>query len=199
LDDAITSCLSERAAADIEQWRKYARENEGRADLAAARIEELEAERDAALLARYEDRVRRFPMESRYQAELGALYLAAARFDEALRCYQSARRNPAFNLSAGVGAGRSLAGKGLHDLAEREFLDCLALTSARSRERLAVLYELAALYQVLGREEESFGQLKDIYAIDASYRDVGSRLDEYVRIRDASEVPGAANDSEDAI
>ena len=199
LDDAITSCLSERAAADIEQWRKYARENEGRADLAAARIEELEAERDAALLARYENRVRRFPMESRYQAELGALYLAAARFDEALRCYQSARRNPASNLSAGVGVGRSLAGKGLHDLAEREFLDCLALTSARSRERLAVLYELAALYQVLGREEESFGQLKDIYAIDASYRDVGSRLDEYVRIRDAAGVPGAANDSENAI
>jgi tetratricopeptide (TPR) repeat protein len=138
-------------------------------------------------------------MESRYQAELGALYLAAARFDEALRCYQSARRNPASNLSAGVGVGRSLAGKGLHDLAEREFLDCLALTSARSRERLVVLYELAALYQVLGREEESFGQLKDIYAIDASYRDVGSRLDEYVRIRDAAGVPGVANDSENAI
>ena len=199
LDDAITSCLSERAAADIEQWRKYARENEGRAGLASARIEELEAERDAALLARYEDRVRRFPLESRYQVELGGLYLAAERFDEALRCYQSARRNPALNLGAGVGAGRSLAGKGLHDLAEREFLDCLALSPPRGRERLAILYELATLYQALGREEESFGQLKEIYAIDASYRDVGSRLDEYVRLRDATGAPSAANDNENAI
>ena len=106
---ALGSLLSSR-------WRRYARENGPRAALATERIRELERERDESLLVRYESRICRFPLEARYQAELADAYLALGRFDEALRGYQAARRSPAFNLRAGVGAARSLAGKGLADL-----------------------------------------------------------------------------------
>lgn len=185
IEDAIVACLHERADGDIERWQRYARENPERAELAAERIRELESTRDEGLLARYEFRVKRFPLEARYQAELADAYLEFGRFDEALRAYQAARRNPSFNLRAGIGAARSMAGKGLADLAEREFLACLGLVSGRNDPaRLEILYDLYRLYAGQERQEDSVRQLKEIYALNASYRDVSARLDEYVRQRD---------------
>jgi len=197
LEDDIMACLRARAEAEIERWRRYARENGPRAALATERIRELERERDESLLVRYESRICRFPLEARYQAELADAYLALGRFDEALRGYQAARRSPAFNLRAGVGAARSLAGKGLADLAEREFLGSLALAPGRTDSaRLEILYDLHLLYAAQGRWEESLQQLKEIYAVNASYRDVGTLLDEYVRRRDATASPKPGNEGE---
>lgn len=199
LEDDIVACLRARADAEIERWRRYARENGPRAALAAERIRELERERDESLLVRYESRICRFPLEARYQAELADTYLALGRFDEALRGYQSARRNPAFNLRAGIGAARSFAGKGLADLAEREFLGSLALVPGRTDSaRLEILYELHLLYAAQGRREESLRQLKEIYAVNASYQDVGRLLDEYVRRRDAADSPASDDEGEKA-
>jgi tetratricopeptide (TPR) repeat protein len=142
------------------------------------------------LLARFEERVKRFPMDARYQAELGDVYLGLERFDEALRCYQAARRSPAHAFRAGLGAGRTLLGKGLHDLAEREFRACLELVPKRTDERrLEVLYDLFRLCLQRDQEEEATSYLKEIYAIDASYRDVGALLDAHVRERDSQAAP----------
>jgi tetratricopeptide (TPR) repeat protein len=197
LDDAITACLRAMAEAEILRWRKYARENEGRAHLAEERIRQIEEKRDASLLVRFEQRVKRFPLDSRYQAELGDVYLGLQRFDEALRCYQAARRSPAHTFRAGLGAGRSLLGKGLHDLAEREFHACLELVPKRDDERrLEVLYELFRLCQGRGQEDDALAYLKEIYAVDASYRDVGPLLDEHVRQRDAEGTPKQSADGE---
>ncbi len=197
IESEIVACLNERAAGDIERWQRYARENPDRADMAAERIRELEQTRDEGLLARYESRVQRFPLEALYQAELADTYLGLGRFDDALRAYQAARRNPSFNLRAGVGAARSMAGKGLADLAEREFLACLALVTGRNDPtRLEILYDLHLLYAGQERQEESVRQLKEIYAQNASYRDVSARLDEYVRQRDAAPPANPANSGE---
>ena len=198
LDEAIAACLRDRAEQDIRKWRDYSLANPAQSELAAARVSVLEDERDAALLRHYEERGKRFPLEARYQSELGRLHFAAGRFDEALRGYQAARRNPSFHLAAGIGAARCLAAKGLLDLAEREFMECLSLAPARSRERLAVLYELAALFEGCGRGEEAFAQLKEIYASDASYRDVGDRIDAYVRRQDAARGAGQSPERENA-
>jgi tetratricopeptide (TPR) repeat protein len=126
---------------------------------------------------------------------LGDLYLPAGRLDEALRCYQAARRGAAHAFAAGLGAGKCLAGKGLYDLAEKEFRNCLEKVSGRTDpRRLRVLYELFLLSKAMGKPEDGVPHLKEIYAVDAAYLDVGALLDEYVRQRDATPPPqlGAA-------
>jgi hypothetical protein len=61
---------------------------------------------------------------------------------------------------------------------------------------LDVLYELSSLYQMRDDADEAISYLKEIYAIDASYRDVGTLLDEYVRQRDGAGTAVEAPDGE---
>jgi hypothetical protein len=46
------------------------------------------------------------------------------------------------------------------------------------RERLGIIYDLAVLYERLGQQDEYIRRLKEVYAVDVSFRDVAQRLEQ---------------------
>ncbi len=146
----------------------------------------LKNELDAALknehaikLANAKEMVERYPNDFNYRYTLGSLYLADGVLDEAIKQLQVAQRSPKVRLQSLLGLGRAFFLGGKFDLAVEQLLTAKNEAKIMNDAKKEIIYELATVYEKMGKGDLAFAEYKEIYTIDASYKDVSAKVDFY--------------------
>jgi tetratricopeptide (TPR) repeat protein len=178
IDDAITDVHRARFADAIEQWQAFARTHPEKAEEAETNIVALRKQKDDIVFDRMLQRVRRYPNDAGYRFELGMLYWQRNELDHALQELQLSQRSPQYRRRALACMGRCMVKKGLPDLAVEQFNAALDGMEKNDPDRKECLYDLALIYEQRGQRDQLLTCLREIYAMDVNFRDVGARLQE---------------------
>ncbi|HVV73129.1 MAG TPA: hypothetical protein VHI52_16770 [Verrucomicrobiae bacterium] len=147
----------------------------------ADRLAELQAEKQAYLLAECQKRLERFPTDLQIRFEMGQLYFQSNKFSEAIQEFQKAMNNPhrkvaAMNLLAQCFMKRRPP---MYDLAARRLQDAIREKTAMDEEKKELIYNLATAFEAMGKKDEAIEQLKLIYEVDSGYKDVSAKVDRF--------------------
>jgi tetratricopeptide (TPR) repeat protein len=177
LADDLTVAYRGQADAAVATWKQCAREHPDRAAEAEREASAAIQERDRLLLELQRGQAARHPRDSRRRLELAEMLLARGEWSEALEHFAAARNHPNLKWRALAGMGRCQLNQGVAAEAVvslRQALD--AGVTGPLRDRLAVMYDLAIACERTGRVEEANALLKDIFAQDRTFKDVGERI-----------------------
>jgi tetratricopeptide (TPR) repeat protein len=145
----------------------------------AEKIKQLEAERDAFLLADCEQRVEKYPNDLVIRFDLGKLYFQTGKISEAIKEFQKAQNNPNKRIQALSYLGQCFAQLGMNDMAARSLQNAIKEKIAFDDEKKEMIYALAVVLEKMGKKEESMDQYKQIYEVDAGYKDVAKKVEDY--------------------
>lgn len=145
----------------------------------AAQIAQLKSERAAFQLEEVKRRSDRYPTDMQIKFELGQLYYAAGKFNEAMAEFQKAQSNPQRRLQAMAYFGQCLAAKGMNDMAARKIQEALKEKPSFDDEKKELLYMLGCVLEKMGKKEEAIEPFKQIYENDMGYKDVSAKVDAY--------------------
>jgi tetratricopeptide (TPR) repeat protein len=67
----------------------------------------------------------------------------------------------------------------MYDLAARTFQNAIKEKPVFDTEKKELVYNLGSVLETMGKKEEAIEQFKLIFEIDASYKDVGKKVDDY--------------------
>lgn len=146
---------------------------------AAEAIGRLKTEKRDFLVEDCRRRLERYPNDLQVRFELGQLYFEAGRLSDAIQEFQKAQNHPNKRLAALYHLGQCFARRGMHDLAVRTFQNALREKSAFDDEKKDLIYALGCSLERMGRREEAIEQLKLIYEVDITFRDVSAKVDAY--------------------
>jgi tetratricopeptide (TPR) repeat protein len=139
----------------------------------------LHAEKDAYLLAECQTRAERFPTDLQIRFELGQLYFKAGKVSEAIGELQRAQSNPQRRIAALNLLAQCFMKRRMYDLATRQLLNALKEKPVFDDEKKELIYNLASVYEAMGKKDEMIKQLELIYEVDISYRDVAAKVDQF--------------------
>jgi tetratricopeptide (TPR) repeat protein len=172
LDLAVAETIIRRFNHEIEQLDPAA------PDYAEQRAK-IEKERQEFQIIETKQRADRFPTDLAIRFELGELYFAAGRIDEAIGELQKARNNPNRRIPAMKLLGQCYAAKNIHDLAAQTLRNAIREKPVIDDEWKELRYVLGGVLEKLGKPAEAFEEFKQIYAEDIGYKDVAARVDAY--------------------
>jgi tetratricopeptide (TPR) repeat protein len=167
----------EAAIQSREEWLAAA--GDGHEESARVR-EELEAlikQKNESLLDEARKRVERNPTDLLFRFELGEQLMANEQFTEAIPELQKARGNPNVRLRAMSQLGKCYVGKGMLDLAVKQFSDASSEIVGMDATKKDILYQLGRLYDRMNQPEKALACYKQIYEVDYSYEDVAQRVE----------------------
>jgi tetratricopeptide (TPR) repeat protein len=179
LDEAITRVMMAQCDDAIAQWQAYGEQDPEQKAEADQKVAEIQAQKAGTLFQRYKERVDRYPNDTMYRFQLGELHYQRGEYDEALKQLQIAQRNPQLRKRAGAGMGKCMIEKGLLDMAIETFTAALGDTQHIDGESKDILYNLALVYESSGKDKDALECLKQIFAVDVNYRDVGTRIESF--------------------
>ncbi|OGV78537.1 MAG: hypothetical protein A3K19_17945 [Lentisphaerae bacterium RIFOXYB12_FULL_65_16] len=179
MDEAITRVMMAQCDDAIAQWQAYGEQDPDKKPEADQKVAEIQEQKNATLYQRYKERVDRYPNDTMYRFQLGDLHFQRGEFDDALKQLQVAQRNPQLRKRAGAGMGKCFVAKGLPDLAIETFTTALGDSQHVDGESKDILYNLAVVYEAQGNDNEALNCLKQIFAVDVNFRDVGSRIEAF--------------------
>ena len=130
-------------------------------------------------LANAKEMVERYPNDFNYRFVLGSIYLEDGVLDEAIKQLQIAQRNPKVRLQALLGLGRAFFRGGTFDLAVEQLSTAKTESKIMNDAKKEIIYELASVYEKMGKKDLAFAEYKEIYTADASYKDVSAKVDFY--------------------
>ncbi|MEI8233622.1 MAG: tetratricopeptide repeat protein [Verrucomicrobiota bacterium] len=166
--------------AAIESRREWlASAGEGHEDAPRVR-EELDAlvkQKNASMLEEARKRVERNPTDLLFRFELGEQLMENREFTEAIPELQKARNNPNVRLRAMSLLGRCYVGKGMLDLAAKQFSDAASEIMAMDSTKKDILYQLGRLHEQMGHKDQALACFKQIYEVDYGYEDVAQRVE----------------------
>lgn len=142
-----------------------------------ARIAEIRRERSAVVIAEAKGRVDRNPTDKALRYDLGQAYFNAAMYTEAIPELQQAKSNPHIRIKSILMLGRCFERKNMNDLAENALSEAARELTIMDNTKKEVLYELAMVYEKMGKKEQYLECLKEIYNNDYGYRDVAQRVE----------------------
>lgn len=160
-----------------EEWLAAA--GDGHEESARVR-EELEAlikQKNDSLLDEARKRVERNPTDLQFRFELGEQLMAGGQFTEAIPELQKARNNPNVRLRAMNLLGKCYVGKGMHDLAAKQFVDAASEILSMDATKKDILYQLGCLYEKMNQPAKALDCFKQIYEVDYGYEDVAQRVE----------------------
>jgi tetratricopeptide (TPR) repeat protein len=177
IDEARAAVFQARYDQAVAGWRELLQTQPERAPEARERLAALDRERDDVRVGQLTRRVERHPHDSRSRFDLGELLVARAEWGRALEQFEAAKNHPNLLARTYAHLGTCLAALGRAEEAVAHFQQSLEVGQARpNRDRLTVMYDLALAYEALGRAAEANRVFKDIYAQEATFRDVSERL-----------------------
>jgi tetratricopeptide (TPR) repeat protein len=141
-------------------------------------LEILKQRKAASLIDEAQRRVERNPTDLQLRFELGERLLAAGNFNDAVPELQKARQNPNTRLRAMSLLGRCFVLKGMADMAANQFVSAASEMTAMDSVKKETLYDLAMVYEKMGKKEDYLKCLKDIIEVDYSYRDAAQRVEQ---------------------
>lgn len=141
-------------------------------------LETLKLQKGSSMIDEAKRRVERNPTDLQLRFELGERLLAAGNFNDAVPELQKARQNPNTRLRAMSLLGRCFVLKGMQDMAASQFVAAASEMTAMDAVKKDTLYELAMVYEKMGKREEYLKCLKDIIEVDYGYRDAAQRVEQ---------------------
>ncbi len=145
----------------------------------AERSAQLQTEKLAFQVAECQKRVEKYPTDMAIRYEMGVLYFQTGKIGEAIQEFQKAQNNPHKRLAAMNYLAQCFAKGKKFDLAARTLQNAIKEKLVFDDEKKELIYNLAAVLESMNNKSEAFEQLKLIYEVDSSYRDIGPRVDAY--------------------
>ena len=167
IDKAFADACEARFNHQIEQLSSGSEEREA-----------LAKERDEFLLQNCRDRVDRYPTMPEIRYELGERLFHEGEVNEAIQAFQRAQNSPKHKLESLNYLGQCFMRRGLYDMALSQFEKALAGKGVFDEQKKNLVYNLASVYDELGRQEEAQGHFKSIYEVDIGFKDVAQKVEE---------------------
>jgi tetratricopeptide (TPR) repeat protein len=142
-----------------------------------AQLEGLRIERAKILLEEAKNRVERNPTDLILRYELGEIYVNVGQYKEAVAELQKARNNPSVELRAMNLLGRCYTERGMFDLAAETLSTAASKLYQMDSVKKDIVYNLGLVYEKMGQMDKYIDCMKQIYGVDAGYRDVETRVE----------------------
>lgn len=140
-----------------------------------------EAEKAQFVLADLEDRVHRYPNDLRLRYDWGAALFQAGRINDSIQQFQAAQRSPKHRTRALYHLALCFKDKNQYDLAAQQLTAAAADLVTMDATKKDILYELGALHELMGNQEEALRFFKEIYQADIGFRDVSAKVEQMYR------------------
>jgi tetratricopeptide (TPR) repeat protein len=108
--------------------------------------------------------------------DLGMSYREMGLFEHAVLSFRTAARSSAFRVRASEMIGRCMLDQGDFDSAAAQLLETLGLPELSPGAAIDIHYQLGLALEAGGRLDEALGQFEQIYAAEANYPGVASKI-----------------------
>jgi len=160
----------------IEQLDKNAEDYQGRKVA-------IEKEIRIFQLENCRKRAEKYPSDMDIRFELGVSCFEAEQYDEAVQAFQRTQTNSHYKHRSQGYLGQCFAIREMYELAERSLLAAIDENKGFNDFRKEIAYNLASVYEKMGRNDEAFERYQEVYEHDVGYRDVSSKVDNYYTIK----------------
>ena len=170
--------LTEQRMQSAIEDAKIAVKNNPEDAAAKAALEKGLAEQNEFLLVELERRVAAHPTDFQLKARFGMLLFKNQRWDDAIKQFQAARKDPKYATDSTANIGRCFSSKGVYSLAIKELESAKSTITDQDNDRWkGITYDLADAYEKNGNKEQALALFEEIMSVDISYRDVSQRAD----------------------
>jgi tetratricopeptide (TPR) repeat protein len=145
----------------------------------ADEVAKLQAEKLDFQVAECQQRVEKYPTDLAIRFEMGVLYFQAGKINEALAEFQKAQNNPHKRIAAMGYLAQCFAQKKMFDSAVRTLQNVIKEKPVFDDEKKELVYNLGSVLESMGKKAEANEQFLLIYEMDASYKDVGAKVDAF--------------------
>jgi len=145
----------------------------------AEQVAKIQAEKLAFQLAECQKRVEKFPTDLAIRYEMGVLYFQAEKINEAMAEFQKARSHAHKRLAAMGYLAQCYGRKKMFDMAARTLQEAIKEKPVFDDEKKEMIYNLGSMLESMGKKAEAIEQLKIIYEMDMSYKDVAAKVDAF--------------------
>jgi len=167
----------EAAITAREEWLAAAGDTHEESPRVREELEALIKQKNESLLDEARKRVERNPTDLLFRFELGEQLMTIGEYSEAIPELQKAKTNPNVRLRAMSQLGRCYVGKGMLDLAVKQFSDAAGEILAMDSTKKDITYQLGRLYERMGQKDKALDCYKQIYEVDYGYEDVAKRVE----------------------
>jgi tetratricopeptide (TPR) repeat protein len=108
--------------------------------------------------------------------DLGMTYREMGLLEQALGCFRTAARNPAFGPRSAEMIGRCLLDQGHFDDAAEEFTRALEGLGESSEAGVCLRFQLGLAHEVAGHAPEALAEFERVYAVQPNYPDVAQKI-----------------------
>ena len=172
LERAINDTIVRRFDAQLEQLDPAAPDY-------AEQSAKLQAEKLDFQVTDCLKRVERYPTDLAIRFEMGQLYFQTGKFSEAVTEFQKAQQNPHKRLASMSYLAQCFAKRKMFDLAARTLQNAIKEKPVFDEEKKDLVYNLGCVLESMGKKEEAIEQFKQIYEMDAGYKDVTAKVEAF--------------------
>jgi tetratricopeptide (TPR) repeat protein len=123
--------------------------------------------------------VEKFPTDLAIRFDMGSLYFQSGKIGEAIQEFQKAQGNPHKRIAAMNYLGQCYAKRKMYDLAARALQNAIKDKPVFDDEKKDLVYNLGSVLEGMGKRDEAMEQFKQIYEVDATFKDVGPRVEAF--------------------
>ena len=142
----------------------------------AARIAELQAERDQLRLDHALSRIEHYPNDIGLVFDLGKLRLERGEYDLAIEQFMESRQSARCEIISRMALAECYEKQGRYDEAVSELETVLSVLPRLDKERLPTTYSLAQIMETTGNKERALALYKELHELEPRFRDVSARI-----------------------
>jgi predicted Zn-dependent protease len=136
-------------------------------------------ERDNYILTDCKDRAERYPNDLGIRFELGQILFQAGRIGEAIPELQKAQNNPNRRIQSLTLLGQCFSRRNMNDMAAKTLEKAIAEKVVFDDEKKEIIYTLGSVLEKMKKPAEAIEQFKLIYEVDAGFKDVAKKVDDF--------------------
>jgi tetratricopeptide (TPR) repeat protein len=172
LERSITDTIARRYDYQLEQLDPAAPDY-------TEQTAKLQAEKLNFQVTDCQKRVEKYPTDLVIRFEMGQLYFQTGKITEAIQEFQKAQQNPNKRLAAMSLLAQCFAKRKMFDLAARKLQDAIKEKLVFDEEKKDLIYNLGCVLESMDKKEEAIEQFKQIYEMDAGYKDVTAKVEAF--------------------
>jgi tetratricopeptide (TPR) repeat protein len=172
LDQSIAGTIVKRFDAQLEQLDPLQPDH-------AAQVEKIKADKLAFQVDECQKRVEKYPTDLAIRYEMGVLYFHLGKIGEAIQEFQKSQGNPYKRLASMSYLAQCFAKRKMFDLAARTLQNAIKEKPSFDDEKKDLIYNLGSVLESMGKKEEAIEQFKQIYEMDAGYKDVSAKVEAF--------------------
>ncbi len=139
----------------------------------------IQAEKLNFQITECQKRVEKYPTDLAIRFEMGVLYFQADKASEAIAEFQKAQGNPHKRSAAMSYLAQCFAKRKMFDLAARTLQNAIKEKLVFDDEKKDLVYNLGCVLESMGKKDEAIEQFKQIYEMDAGYKDVSAKVEAF--------------------